>query len=82
MDDKMRNFLNRLVNDAAFRAQAENEPVKAFNTAGIAVKPGDVQSPASLPSNDEIRALLALDKHWDYAKGCQSPSHICKWPKP
>ena len=82
MDDKMRKFLNRIVNDAAFRTQAEKEPANAFKAAGIDVKPGEVQAPASLPSNDEIRGLLALDKHWDYAKGCQSPSHICKWPKP
>jgi hypothetical protein len=82
MDSKMRDFLSRILNEPGFRAQVQKDPVKALTSLGVAVKPSDVPTPASLPSDEEIRALLVLEKHWERIKACYAWFIICGWPKP
>ncbi len=85
MDKEMRDFLTRILNEPGFRALARNDPVKAMADVGYKVPPAEVAKvpkPASLPSDEEIRAFLVLEKNWDKAKACLIWHNICGWPKP
>ena len=84
MDSKARDFLTRILNDKKYRAQVEKEPEKTLGSLGVTVKPGDIPTPARLPSDEEIRALLVLDKAMERFPngGCLSWFVICGWPKP
>jgi hypothetical protein len=76
----MRDFLTRILNEPGFRAQVQKDPVKALTSMGV--KPSDVPASVSLPSDEEIRALLVLEKHWEHVKACYAWFVICGWPKP
>ena len=82
MEKKMRDFLTRILNEPGYRAQVQKDPVKILTSLGVKVKSGDVSTPASLPSDEEIRALLVLEKSWERAKECFAWFVICGWPKP
>lgn len=83
MKDDVRKLLEKILKDPKFRAQLQSEPEKALRDNNIPYDPKQLpKPPLALPSDDEIRALFALDKHWAYAKDCQSVQHICGWPKP
>jgi hypothetical protein len=84
MEKPMRDFLSRILNDQAFRAKVEQDPVKALESIGIHVDPLDlpkVPKPVTLPSAEQIRAILVLDKDLDYLKSCFSFFSVCGWPK-
>jgi len=83
MEPDVRKLLDKILNDSKFRGQLQNDPVKALRDNNISYDPAKLpKPPLTLPSDEEIRALLALDRHWGYAKECQSVQHICGWPKP
>ena len=80
MDPKMRDFLDRMLNEPGFRAKVQKDPVKTLTSMGL--KPSDVPASVSLPSDEEIRALLVLEKVWDDIKSCHAWHKLCGWPKP
>lgn len=83
MDDQIRALLNKIMKDPKFREQLQNDPAKTLRDMNIPVDPAKLpKPPLTLPSDEEIRALFALEKHWAYAKSCYSVLHICGWPKP
>ena len=84
MNNELRSFLTKILNDKKYRAQVEKEPEKTLTSLGVQVRPGQVPTPARLPSDDEIRALLVLDKAMERFPngGCLSWFVICGWPKP
>jgi hypothetical protein len=83
MDKKVLDFLTRILSDKGYRAQVEKDPEKILRSLNVPFKPGDVKTPASLPSDEEIKALLALAKHWDKLEQYNySWFFICGWPKP
>jgi hypothetical protein len=71
--EKIRNFLQRVATEVAYRTQLENDPIGTLTAAGFDAKDakGDLPSGAiKLPSNEDI--LKNLDgltagtesKHW------------------
>ena len=82
MDNQTRTFLTRILNEPSFRTLAQQDPLKAFASVGLTVKASDVPKPVSLPSDEEIRALLVLDKPLERLKACLQPMIVCGWPKP
>jgi hypothetical protein len=82
VDNKTRAFLNKILSDPMFRDQVEKDPVTALGSVGITVNSADLPKPINLPSDEEIRALLVLDKPLERLKLCESPLTVCGWPKP
>lgn len=84
MESQQRDFLTRILNDPKFRARVEKDPVEALKAMNITVDPADVPKvpkPVRLPTDEEIRAILLLDKNLDYLKSCFSFFSVCGWPK-
>ena len=86
MEKETLEFLSRILNKPGFRALAEKDPVKAMKEVGYNVPPAElanVPKPATLPSDEEVRALLVLAKHWDNLEEYNYVwFFICGWPKP
>jgi len=80
MDSKTRTFLTRILKEPSFRALAQKDPVKALYEVGIAAKAADLPKPISLPNDEEIEALLVLDKPLEKLKSCLIVFNVCGWP--
>ena len=82
MDSKTRAFLTKILEEPSFRELAEKDPVKALADVGISETRDELPKQINLPSNDEIEALLLLDKPLERLKSCLSVFHVCGWPNP
>ena len=82
MDKETRALLNRILSDPHFRSELQKDPVKALGSVGITADPSKLPKPITLPSDDEIRALLVLEKNLDHLKLCFISHQVCSWPKP
>lgn len=82
MDPVTVALLTRILNDPSFRSWLQNDPAAALADAGVTVSLTSIPSPISLPSDDEIRAILALVPAWDLIQGCLSPLNVVGWQKP
>lgn len=82
MDSKTRALLTKILNEPSFRAELQANPVTALQSVQIAVSLAEVPKPVNLPSDDEIRALLVLDKPLERLQACLVPMIVCGWPKP
>lgn len=82
MDKQMRDFLTRILNEPGFRAHVQKDPGGALGTYKITENLANLPKPVRLPSDEEIRALLVLEKSWDHLKACYAWFVLCGWPKP
>ena len=80
MDKSTREFLTRILNEPSFRALAQKDPVKALADVGIVADAGQLPKPISLPNDEEIRALLVLDKPLERLNSCLIVFNVCGWP--
>jgi hypothetical protein len=80
VDNKTRTFLTRILNEPSFRALAQKDPVKALSDVGITAKAAELPKPISLPNDEEIRALLVLDKPLERLNSCLIVFNVCGWP--
>ncbi len=82
MDSKTRAFLTKILKEPSFRELAEKDTVQALADVGISATREELPKQINLPSNDEIEALLLLDKPLERLKSCLSVFHVCGWPNP
>jgi hypothetical protein len=80
MDSNTRRFLTRILNEPAYRTLAQHDPVKALAEVNITAKADELPKPISLPNDEEIRALLVLDKPLEKLKSCLIVFNVCGWP--
>ena len=80
MDNSTRTFLTKILSEPGFRELAQKDPVKALGTVGIVATAAELPKPISLPNDDEIRALLVLDKPLERLKSCLIVFNVCGWP--
>ena len=82
MDKAMRDFLTRILNEPGFRAHVQKDPLGAISSVGGTATAAGLPKQIRLPSDEEIRALLVLEKQWDHLKACYAWFVLCGWPKP
>jgi len=82
MKPELRAFLTKILADPNFRKQVEKDPVGTLGSYKTGENLANLPKPFRLPSDEEIRALLSLEKSWEHAKMCYAWFVICGWPKP